>query len=58
MATVRVSLSPSDDDVVLQNGDDTSGSGSSSSVPSSWSLSTIGFDSDVGDGHESTSSAK
>ena len=58
MATVLVSFSPSDDDVVLQNGDDTSGSDFSSSGPSFWSLSSIGLDSDVGDGNESTSSDK
>ena len=58
MATVLVSFSPSDDEVVLQNGDDTSGSDSSDSGPSSWFLSIIGLDSDVGDGNESTSSDK
>ena len=55
MATVLVSLSPSDDDVVVQNCANTSGSDSSSSGPSSWSLSSIGLDLDVGDGNENTS---
>ena len=54
MANVLVSLSPSDDDVVVQNGDDTSGGDSSSSGSSFWSLSSIGLDSDVGDGTENT----
>ena len=54
MATVLVLLSPSDDDVVVQNGDDTSGSDSSSSGSGSWSFSSIGLDSDVGDGNENT----
>ena len=48
MATVLVSLSPSDDDVVVQNGHDTSGSDSSSSGSSSWCPSSSGSDSDDG----------
>ena len=49
MATVRVLLSPSDDDVVVQTGGDTSDSDSSSSGSSSWSPSSSGSDSDDGD---------
>ena len=51
MATVLVSLSPSDDDVVVQNGGDTSDSDSSSSGSNSWSPSSSGSDSDDGDGN-------
>ena len=46
MATVRVSLSPSYDDVVVQTGGDTSDSDSSSSGSRSWSPSSSGSDSE------------
>ena len=54
MATVLVSLSPSDDDVVVQNGGNTRDSDSSSSGSSSWSPSSSGSDSDDGDANENT----
>ena len=49
MATFRVSLSPSGDDVVVQTGGDTSDSDSSSNGSSSWSPSSSGSDSYDGD---------
>ena len=54
MAAVRVSLSPSDDDAVVQNGGETNDSDSSSSGSSSWSSTSSGSDSDDGDGNENT----